>query len=154
MTKSESELAVRPLRDADVDAAVALWERCGLTRPWNDVRQDVAFARRGPASAVLGGFVGAELAAALMLGHDGHRGAIYYLGVAPERRRSGWGRRMMAAAENWLRERGVWKTNLLVRDDNSSAVGFYEALGYRDQNCVALGKRLDGRPDRSDPAAD
>mgnify|MGYP001796073707 FL=1 len=55
----------------------------------------------------------------------------------------------MEAAEDWLRGRGVWKVNLLVRKENSTAVRFYEKQGYGDQDCIALGKRLDGRADRS-----
>jgi hypothetical protein len=27
-------------------------------------------------------------------------------------------------------------------------IAFYETLGYGDQDCIALGKRLDGQPDR------
>lgn len=152
MPNLPQEIATRPIRDEDVEATAELWARCELTRPWNDVNQDIAFARQGPASDVLGGFLGQALVAALMLGHDGHRGTIYYLGVEPTRRRTGIGRVMIGAAENWLRERSVWKTNLLVRADNRDAVRFYEALGYCDQACTVLGKRLDGRPDRSGPS--
>ena len=27
---------------------IALWQACGLTRPWNDPAADIALARRGP----------------------------------------------------------------------------------------------------------
>lgn len=37
-----SEIALRAFRADDTDAVVALWRRCGLTRPWNDPRKDVA----------------------------------------------------------------------------------------------------------------
>jgi hypothetical protein len=55
----------------------------------------------------------------------------------------------MTAVEDWLRARGVWKLNLLVRQENAGVVSFYEKLGYGDQDCVALGKRLDGQADRA-----
>jgi hypothetical protein len=39
---------VPPVGDADVEEVIALWVRCGLTRPWNDAAKDIAFARAGP----------------------------------------------------------------------------------------------------------
>jgi len=133
-----------PAHPADRDAVIALWQRCGLTRPWNDPASDFDFALAGPASTVLVLREGATLIGAAMVGHDGHRGGLYYLAVDPAHRRQGHGRRLMAAIEQWLRERQVPKLNLLVRQENGAILGFYAALGYADQNCLCLGRRLDG----------
>ena len=46
-------LAIADIGDADVAAVIALWQACGLTRPWNDPAADIALARRGPHSTVL-----------------------------------------------------------------------------------------------------
>jgi hypothetical protein len=35
-------MLLRPFLEGDEDSVVALWERCGLTRPWNDPRRDIA----------------------------------------------------------------------------------------------------------------
>ena len=78
-----------------------------------------------------------------MVGDDGHRGWVYYLGVAPDHRGKGLGRTLMAAAEEWLRERNAPKIQLMVREDNDRAIGFYKALGYEVQPVVTIGKRLD-----------
>jgi RimJ/RimL family protein N-acetyltransferase len=67
-----------------------------------------------------------------MVGEDGHRGWIYYVATTPERQRTGLGRQIMAAAEAWLANRGVWKVQLLIRDDNENVKRFYERLGYLD----------------------
>ncbi len=130
-------------------SASALWQRCDLTRPWNDPSQDFDFAHSGPASAVIALEIDGAIAGAALVGHDGHRGSTYYVAVEPKLQRSGAGRALMSAVEDWLRARGVWKLNLLVRRENNGVVRFYEKLGYGDQDCVALGKRLDGRTDRS-----
>jgi len=82
--------------------------------------------------------------ATAMVGHDGHRGSVYYLAVDPASQRQGLGRRLMADVEAWLRARGVPKLNLLVRTANAAVIGFYAALGYGDNDCLSLGKRLDG----------
>jgi ribosomal protein S18 acetylase RimI-like enzyme len=129
---------------ADASEVIALWEACGLTRPWNDPAADFARAVTGPASAVLLLHERDALAACVMVGCDGHRGWVYYLAVAPERRRAGLGRAMMDAAEAWLRERGAPKVQLMVREDNEAALGFYESLGLERQKVVTLGRFLAG----------
>ena len=131
-----------PENEAEV---IALWEACGLTRPWNDPAADFARAVAGPASAVLLLREGDALAASAMVGCDGHRGWVYYLAVAPARRRAGLGRAMMDAAEAWLRARGAPKLQLMVREDNDAALHFYEALGLERQKVVTLGRFL-GEP--------
>jgi ribosomal protein S18 acetylase RimI-like enzyme len=133
---------MREADGADACEVIALWESCGLTRPWNDAAADFARAVAGPASAVLVQHEGEALAASVMIGFDGHRGWVYYFAVAPERRRAGLGRVMMDAAEAWLRERGAPKIQLMVREDNEAALGFYEALGLERQKVVTLGRFL------------
>jgi ribosomal protein S18 acetylase RimI-like enzyme len=127
---------------ADEAAVTALWEACGLTRPWNDPASDFRLAVDGATSVILVLRDEAGLAASVMTGFDGHRGWVYYLAVARGRRRRGLGREMMAAAEAWLRARGVPKIQLMVRDDNEAALAFYEALGLERQKVVTLGRFL------------
>lgn len=78
-----------------------------------------------------------------MVGFDGHRGWVYYLACDPDRRAQGIGRALMNAAEKWLKEHGCPKIQLMVRDDNQQAQGFYTALGYEVQDVVTIGRRLD-----------
>ncbi|MER2606029.1 MAG: GNAT family acetyltransferase [Siculibacillus sp.] len=144
--------AIDDLTDDDVAAVVALWARCGLTRPWNDPVEDIRLARESGHGAVLVARARGEIVGAVMTGHDGHRGAVYYLGADPDRRREGIGRALVAAAEDWCRARGVPKINLLVRRENASVLAFYEALGWRDTDCVALWRSLD--PERGDREAE
>ena len=146
MTAPAQDLAIAPIADADVADVVALWQRCGLTRPWNDPSADIAFARRGPNSDILVGRCDGALVATVMVGHDGHRGWFYYLGVDPALQGRGFGRAMTQAAEAWLAERGIVKAQLMVRSDNDRVRAFYQALGYGEQERVIFAKWLDGRP--------
>ena len=131
-----------PLGTGDIAALVALWEACGLTRPWNDPARDARLAMDGATSAVLGMRDGDALIASVMVGFDGHRGWVYYLAVAPDRRREGLGRQLMEAAEAWLRERDAPKLQLMVRTGNEAALGFYRALGLEAQEVVTFGRFL------------
>ena len=46
MSNAVVPLSIAPIEDGDVDAVVGLWERCGLTRPWNEPAADIALAER------------------------------------------------------------------------------------------------------------
>ena len=136
-------LKIQEIGDDDVDDVIALWQRCGLTRPWNDAGADIEFARKCENAAVLGGWLKGRLAASAMVGHDGHRGSVYYVSVDPDMQNKGLGHEIMAAAEDWLRTRGVWKLNLMVRADNAPVINFYSALGYDSEDRVNLAKWID-----------
>jgi ribosomal protein S18 acetylase RimI-like enzyme len=140
-----STLAVAPIADADVAAVIALWQACGLTRPWNDPTADIAMARKGPNSAILIGRDGNAIVATAMVGHEGHRGWVYYVAVDPHRQGKGYGRAIMNAAEDWLRATGIEKLQLLVRPGNTQVKAFYESLGYGEQPRIMFAKWLDGR---------
>lgn len=133
---------IAPLSLDDIPALTALWEACGLTRPWNDPARDARLAIEGATSVILGHRDVDVLIGSVMVGFDGHRGWVYYLAVAPGRRREGLGGLLMAAAEAWLRERGAPKLQLMVRTSNAEALGFYQALGLERQEVVTLGRFL------------
>lgn len=66
---------------SDNPAVVSLWEESELTRPWNDPELDIRRALAGSSSTVLTARDGTVLAGTVMVGHDGHRGWVYYLAV-------------------------------------------------------------------------
>ena len=136
-------MQIRPFQPSDADAVVALWERCGLTRAWNDPRQDIRRKLAVRPDLFLVGEVGGAIVGSVMAGYDGHRGWINYLGVDPAFRRRGLGRALMREAERRLREAGCPKINLQVRTGNTEAIEFYNRIGFAQDNVVSLGKRLE-----------
>lgn len=138
-------LDVRAYRQEDHDGVIALWEACELTRPWNDPDQDIALLCGTPSAEILVGTIADEIAACVAVGHDGHRGWVYYLSVAPPRRHRGLGAAMMRHAESWLAARGVPKIQLMVRPENLAAKRFYAAIGYQSNPCHLMQRWLDGR---------
>ena len=86
---------IAPIEDADIADVIALWQRCGSTRPWNDPAADIALARKGANATVLIGRDGGAIVAIAMVGHDGHRGWVYYVAIDPDHRGKGHGRAIM-----------------------------------------------------------
>jgi ribosomal protein S18 acetylase RimI-like enzyme len=135
-------MRIEELDESAIDEATTLWEHVGLTRTWNDAADDFHRAVRGATSGVLGAYEGDTLVGTAMLGSDGHRGWVYYLVVASSYQRRGVGRCLMQRAEEWLAERDAPKVQLMVRDTNEVAMGFYEHLGYGDAHVTVLGRWL------------
>jgi hypothetical protein len=136
-------MVIRPIADGDEAALVGLWDKVGLTRPWNPPLRDIALARRGPHSTILLGFDGEALVGSAMVGEDGHRGWVYYVGADPDRRGAGIGKAMMQAAETWLTARGIWKMQLMVRSDNTAVHDFYQRIGFERTDVVMFQKWLE-----------
>jgi len=110
-----------------------------------DPSRDFMFALSGDSSDALVGIDDAQaIVGTVMVGHDGHRGWLYYVASDPARRGLGIGRRMIAAAEGWLKDRGVRKVQLMVRESNEGVVNFYERLGYDVTPRVVMAKWIDG----------
>ncbi len=149
VTQVGAGFGIREFDAADTDAVVALWESCGLTRPWNDPRADIARKLRVQPELFLvaESAAGAEGSAgtvigSVMAGYDGHRGWLYYLASAPERRGEGVGRALVAEAERRLVAMGCPKAQLMVRTENDAVVAFYDGLGYEVSDVLVSGKRL------------
>ena len=73
-----------------------------------------------------------------------HRGSVG-MGVLPQFRGEGIGRRLLEAciAKSW--ENGLTRIELEVRADNTSALHLYEVLGFRHEGIKRRGIRIEGQ---------
>ena len=136
-------MKIRPFAEAAESAVISLWLDCELVVPWNDPAKDIARKLAVDPGLFLVGEVAGTVIATVMAGYEGHRGWINYLAVHPDHRRGSYGRQMMAEAEQALAARGCPKVNLQIRASNTAVVAFYESLGYRVDEVVSMGKRLE-----------
>lgn len=134
-------IAIRAATPADCDMVVAIWEACGLTRPWNDPVADFRRALDHDAATVIVAGDAARIVGTAMTGFDGHRGWIYYLGVAPDRQGRGIARQLLDAACDWLRQRDCPKVELMLREGNP-AERFYDHLGWERQDVRVFARWL------------
>jgi ribosomal protein S18 acetylase RimI-like enzyme len=138
---------IRPVTSADAEAVLALW------RVVFPEYGDPSHPQRSPATSINrklamrdGLFWLAQREAwvvgTAMAGYDGHRGWLYSVGVHPEARGSGIGRRLVSEAERALAALGCPKVNLQVFAGNRAGQAFWRDLGYAQDDVVSLGKRL------------
>ncbi len=133
---------VRPYEPHDESALIALWQSCGLTRPWNPPERDIAEKLEVQPELFLVMTDENKLIGSLMGAYDGHRGVVNYLAIAPDYQGQGLGRLLMQEIETRLKAMNCPKINLMIRTDNTNVQNFYAELGYEPQDCVVYGKWL------------
>ena len=136
------EVEVRRFEDRDRRHVVELWERCDLTRTWNNPERDIDRKTDHADGMFLVAVRAERVVGTVMAGYDGHRGWINYLAVDPGERGGLLGSSLMDAAETCLRDLGCAKINLQIRSTNLGARSFYEQLGYIEDDVISMGKRL------------
>jgi ribosomal protein S18 acetylase RimI-like enzyme len=138
-----AEVIVRAFKDSDEARVIELWTFAGLVRSWNDPHKDIARKLKVQRELFLVAELEGTIVGVVMAGYEGHRGWVNYLAVDIGQRRRGIGSALMRDAERRLRLLGCPKINLQVRAENRDVQAFYAALGFKDDNVVSLGKRLE-----------
>ena len=135
-------MKIRTFDDTDKTAVIELWRTSDLVRDQNDPNLDIQRKMADSPWGFLVGLIDDRIVGSLMVGYDGHRGWVNYLACHPDFRRQGVASGLMTRAVELLVERGCPKLDLQVRDGNAAAVGFYESLGFSDDEVTSLGRRL------------
>lgn len=150
--KEEEKLIIREaIPSKDEDQIAELWRQCGLVTSYNDPVSDLRFACMSPTSTVFvaqkeegeKGERAGPIVGTVMVGHDGHRGWLYYVACSPDCRKLGIGRQVIDAAESWLKKNEIRKSMLLVRKGNEKVIDFYTHIGYQETPRVTMAKWLD-----------
>lgn len=128
-----SGLHIRRLGLDDYDELLALWQRAGLHSLKPQGRDSRAGLTRQLASTVqtiLGLEVDGQLVGAVVATHDSRKGWINRLVVNPDHRRRGYAARLIAAAEETLREQDIHVIAALVESDNPASLALFQKVGY------------------------
>lgn len=138
-----AQVIVRAFKESDETRVLELWMFAGLIRPWNDPKKDIARKLKVQRELFLVAELEGVVVGVVMAGYDGHRGWVNYLAVDIGQRRRGIGSALMRDAERRLRLLGCPKINLQVRTENREVQAFYATLGFKNDEVVSLGKRLE-----------
>ena len=127
-------IQITEMTAADCDEVVSFWQKQeGVGLNESDTPKAIAtFLSRNPGMS----FIvrdGNQIVAAVLCGHDGRRGYLHHLAVAPTYRRQGIGKRMVQHCLDRLRQRGIPKCNIFLFAGNSEGKEFWEAVGFKDR---------------------
>jgi ribosomal protein S18 acetylase RimI-like enzyme len=122
---------IRPGTIDDVDAVLAFWIRAGAHPSPTDTVSDVTRVVTAPHAVLFVAVDGRDtIVGSVIATFDGWRGNVYRMAVAPELRRQGLARRLVAAAEEWLRAAGAVRLSALVEGNSQVAPLFWESVGF------------------------
>jgi ribosomal protein S18 acetylase RimI-like enzyme len=128
----------------DYDGAIALWSGVeGVEICEGDSREEIAeYLKRNPGLSRVAEADGKIVGVALC-GHDGRRGWIYHLAVAPAYRRQNVGKMLLDACVNGLRAAGLKRAIILVAGDNPAGHQFWLRHGWENiDGAIAMTKEL------------
>jgi GNAT superfamily N-acetyltransferase len=130
---------IRDLQPEEYPQALALWEAVGLhsVRPeGRDSPEALARQYRLGVTRLIGSWVGDELACVVIASHEGRKGWINRLATSPAHQRKGYARKLLAAAEDWLRSEGIEVMAALIEDYNQPSLTLFESEGYNRHNDI------------------
>jgi ribosomal protein S18 acetylase RimI-like enzyme len=127
------EPTIRAARAGDGRRVLALWTDADAEPSHTDDLASLARLIDHDPGALIVAEIDGRVVGTVIAGWDGWRGSVYRLVVAPDQRRSGVGRRLLAAAERRLAERGAVRLQAIVVSPNERAMGFWGESGWERQ---------------------
>jgi len=123
----------------DYDKAVALWRMVeGVEVAEGDSKEEIrAYLLRNPGLSRVAEENG-TMVGAVLCGHDGRRGLIYHLAVAPASHGKGIGKLLVRECLTHLRATGIVRALILVAGDNAGAHSFWLRIGWEDVTDVIV----------------
>lgn len=128
---------LRPMTEADYDAVLALMRGApGVAVRAADSPAAIArYLARNPGLSLVAESDGAVVGC-VFCGHDGRRGYLHHVVVAPERRGQGIGAALVERALDGLAALGIYKTHLDVFADNAPAIAFWRHTGWQRRDDI------------------
>ena len=131
--------SIQPMTLTDYDEVLRLWQNAeGVGLNESDTRTAIAsYLKRNRGMS----FVARErkeLIGAVLCGHDGRRGYLHHLAVAPSHRRKGLGTKLVARCLAELKRLGILKCNIFLYADNVRGERFWRSNGWKKRANLRL----------------
>lgn len=141
---TDSPVVISELGPANYDEITTLWTRAGLPVRAEGRDAPDAFARQiaSGQQRAIGVRADGQLVGVAVLTHDGRKGWINRLAIAPAYRRRGLARALVVEAERWFTQvlgLEIWAA--LIESDNTESLALFAALGFRRHDIVYVSQR-------------
>jgi len=136
MSTTNLQFTIEPMVVDDYDNAMLLWrksEGIGLHHDDCDSKQGIGdYLMRNPGLSFVAR-QGGQIVGAVLCGHDGRRGYLQHLAVAPPYRGQGIGRTLVSRVLTALSAMGIRKYHIFVFKDNRAGRLFWEQIGWAER---------------------
>jgi len=135
----DPEFAIRPFQKEDYDLVLSLWRSSpGLSLSEADSRTNLErYLVRNPGLS-LTAWHRDRLVGAILCGHDGRRGFLHHVAVAPGYRRQGVASCLIEGCLSALSRDGIRRCHVFVLTDNNEGRAFWRKMKWKDRNDIAL----------------
>lgn len=132
-------ITIREMDISDYQAVIELWGQTDnlSLRDADSEHNIAAYLERNPRLSFVA-LDGDIVVGAVLVGTDGRRGYLQHLAVDDRYRGQRIGQRLVDQSIRALAELGIPKTHLFVLNENHSAKGFYDKLGWYPRNEITM----------------
>ena len=140
-----SKLTIRKMKNSDYNDLIKLWIKAGL--PYRsrgrDKKNKISEELKNPATNVLLMEHENIIIGSIFATHDGRKGWINRLAIAPEFRNNGLAFKLITEAENFLIQQGIEIIACLIEDWNKQSMKLFQKTGYKKHSdIIYFTKRL------------
>lgn len=138
------EIKLRDLCIDDYDDLIRLWDEAELPykQDGRDKRENIDRELAGTAAIFLVAEINGKLIGSIFGTHDGRKGWINRLAVAPAHRQKRLAARLVQEVEKKLYDKGIEIITCLIEDWNKSSMEAFQKMGYKRHNdIIYLSKR-------------
>lgn len=132
MKQQDLKVTFRKMTLNDYDSVIALWNEGNIPyRPQGrDSRKNITTQLQQPNCCFLVAESGKKIVGAIVGTHDGRKGWINRLVVAPSYRKRGIAKRLVKETEHHFSAIGIDIVACLIEDWNTTSMQVFEQLGY------------------------
>jgi N-acetylglutamate synthase len=136
-------MEIGAMSPADLAEVISFWRTMkGVGLNESDTPECLAiFLERNPGLSLIVRH-SQKIVGAVLCGHDGRRGYLHHLAVAPECRNQGLGTKLVERCLGQLGELGILKCNIFVYNDNDPGTIFWRKNGYKDRSDLKIMQRV------------
>jgi N-acetylglutamate synthase len=132
-------IQIRDFEIQDYDAAIKLWRtdnNVGLSSADNKTNFLQFLERNQGLSKVA--VINGQIVGTALCGHDGRRGYLYHLYVAPDYRRKGIGKMLVDSCLDSLQRERIQKSHVFVFDMNDLGKSFWNGSKWSKRNDIVV----------------
>jgi ribosomal protein S18 acetylase RimI-like enzyme len=138
MKQQRLKITYRTMTLNDYTTIIALWKEANIpSRPQGrDSRKNIAIQLRQPNGYYLVAEADKKIIGVILGTHDGRKGWINHLVVAPSYRKKGIGKQLVTRVEHHFSALGIDIVACLIEDWNMASMKVFEQLGYTKHNDI------------------
>jgi ribosomal protein S18 acetylase RimI-like enzyme len=130
---------MREATQQDQGPVCGLWEEAGFGRTED---REWASLIAAPTAAVILAEEDGRLVGAAVASYDGWRAYVYHVAVAPEFRRRGIGRALMAEAQRYLGDHQARRAYLIVNEGNAAGLALAAVAGFEPEGDIVFAREF------------